>query len=182
MNIFILNSGRCGSKTFSIACKHITNYSSAHESRSRLLGIERLNYPKNHIESDCRLVYFLGRLDRLYGKDAFYVHLKRNIPDCIKSWEKRLINKGIIYAHTVCVLMNYEFAKTHNNAETFIIDYMDTVDENIKMFLKDKPNQMNFSLENAKADFRIFWDRIGAQGDKEKALKEWDIKHNASKN
>ena len=36
MNVFILNTGRCGSRTFARACAHITNYTSAHESRSGL--------------------------------------------------------------------------------------------------------------------------------------------------
>lgn len=76
MNIFVLNTGRCGSTTLIKACRHITNYSEAHESRCAMLGRERLNYPPNHIEADKRLVWLLGRLDKEYGDDALYVHLK----------------------------------------------------------------------------------------------------------
>lgn len=55
MNVFVLNSGRCGSTTFIAACRHITNYSSGHESRATLIGEERLAYPTQHIEADNRL-------------------------------------------------------------------------------------------------------------------------------
>lgn len=49
------------------------------------------------------------------------------------------------------------------------------------MFLKDKAHKMNFKLETAKEDFKVFWQAIGAQGDLEEALSEWDVKYNASK-
>ncbi|MEJ1383421.1 MAG: hypothetical protein RPV21_03475, partial [Candidatus Sedimenticola sp. (ex Thyasira tokunagai)] len=67
MNIFILNTGRCGSTTFIEACRHITNYSAAHESRIQLIGDRRLAYPQNHIEADNRLSWLLGRLEHTYG-------------------------------------------------------------------------------------------------------------------
>ncbi len=65
--------------TFIQACKHISNFSSSHESRCGLLAEARLDYPENHIEADDRLSWFLGRLDKQYGNSAFYVHLKRNV-------------------------------------------------------------------------------------------------------
>ena len=49
MNVFVLNTGRCGSMTFVEACRPITNFSSAHESRCAKLGAERFAYPDNHI-------------------------------------------------------------------------------------------------------------------------------------
>ena len=59
-------------------------------------------------------------------------------------------------------------------------DYIATVESNIEHFLQDKNNKMSFSLESAKDDFRVFWERIGAEGDLEMALSEWDINYNAS--
>ncbi|WJI25223.1 hypothetical protein RHP47_05945 [Thermosynechococcus sp. QKsg1] len=50
MNVFVLCTGRCGSVTFAKACTFITNFSSAHESRTFLLGEARLAYPDRHIE------------------------------------------------------------------------------------------------------------------------------------
>lgn len=66
MNIFILSTGRCGSTTFIQSCQHITNFSSAHESNIHKIGTDRIVYPQNHIESDNRLSWFLGRLEEHY--------------------------------------------------------------------------------------------------------------------
>ena len=44
MNVFVLNTGRCGSTTFIEACRHITNYSAAHESKTGRLGPARLRF------------------------------------------------------------------------------------------------------------------------------------------
>ena len=51
---------------------------------------------------------------------------------------------------------------------------------NIRLFLKDKSQQMDFALEQAKTDFPRFWERIGAEGDLDRALREWEISYNAS--
>ncbi|MES9978612.1 MAG: hypothetical protein ABW107_07665, partial [Candidatus Thiodiazotropha sp. 6PLUC5] len=67
MNIFILNSGRCGSTTFIKACEHITNYTTGHETRAHLTGDKRIDYPDNHIEADNRLSWILGRIDNKFG-------------------------------------------------------------------------------------------------------------------
>ena len=68
-----------------------------------------------------------------------------------------------------------------SNAVSVSLDYCDTVNSNIELFLKDKPNQMTFSLENAKEDYRKFWEFIGAEGDLDAALSEFGVHHNASK-
>lgn len=60
-------------------------------------------------------------------------------------------------------------------------DYCRTVNENIRCFLKDKPNHMAFRLENAANDWERFWTWIGAKGDFSASLGEWNIKHNARK-
>ena len=60
------------------------------------------------------------------------------------------------------------------------LDYCHTVNSNILLFLKDKPRQMHFRLEFAKEDFKLFWQLIGAQGDLDAALAEWDHKYNPS--
>lgn len=176
MNIFILNSGRCGSSTFIKACEHITNYTAAHESRSTLLGKQRLNYPSHHIEADNRLSWFLGRLDKQYADDAFYVHLSRDKQKTIESFSKRE-DFGIMKAYKEGILLG------GNNEQSSIQiaeDYICTVEENIQHYLKDKTNKMNFSLDNAKHDFADFWAAISAEGDLQSALNEWHISYNAS--
>jgi len=176
MNIFVLNTGRCGSTTFIKACQHMTNYSALHESRARYIGSRRLAYPANHIEADNRLSWYLGRLDREYGDNAFYVHLMRDRVATAESFRRRE-QFGIMKAYREGVLME---GTADQSALDIAADYVDTVEANIALFLKDKSNTMEVHLENAKADFAAFWQRIGAQGDLQAALREWDTAHNDS--
>lgn len=176
MNIFILNAGRCGSTTFINACSHITNFTAAHESRCTLTGEQRLAYPGNHIEADNRLCWLLGRLDRKYGNQALYVHLTRNKVDTADSFARRY-KFGIMKAYRQGILQD---GQDNQSAHDLACDYLDTVESNITLFLGSKTGVIDFRLENAKQDFDIFWNTIGAEGDLEKALAEWDIAYNSS--
>lgn len=176
MNVFVLNSGRCGSTTFIEACRHISNYTAAHESRVSMIGEQRFAYTANHIEADNRLCWLLGRLDRTYGDTALYVHLRRSPGATADSFVKRR-EFGIMKAYREGILMD---GQPGQSAHDHALDYIDTVEANIEHFLRGKSNQMIFRLENAKADFSEFWNRIGAEGDLRFALAEWDISHNAS--
>lgn len=178
MNVFILNTGRCGSTTFIKACQHISNYSSAHESRCHLLGDDRFAYPAKHIEADNRLAWFLGKLDRYYGDDAIYIHLKRDHAATASSYAKRLFPGGIIPAYRQGIL---QFLPDEVPIMSVCLDYYETVNSNIELFLKDKSRKMDFALENASEDFARFWNLIEAQGDLAAALAEFDIAYNASK-
>lgn len=173
-NVFVLSTGRCGSLTFERACSHITNFTAAHESQARILGDAHFHYPPNHIEIDNRLSWFLGRIDKVYGQNAYYVHLTREMEKVAASYEKRF-GSGIIRGYTKGMMMG-----KHNKsvAREMCIDYCKTVNANIELFLKDKPLQMNFELENASSRFKEFWAWIGAEGDYEKAALEWTINHN----
>ncbi|MET0053160.1 MAG: hypothetical protein ABW095_19050 [Candidatus Thiodiazotropha sp.] len=175
MNIFVLNSGRCGSTTFIRACQHITNYTSAHESRSRLTGNDRFAYPDGHIEADNRLSWLLGRLDHHYADHAAYVHLTRAADACAASFVKRA-DFGIMKAYREGILMEPQGLTDETLAE----DYLVTVETNIALFLRDKTRVYRVRLEQAETDFRLFWEGIGAQGDLDAALAEWGIRHNAS--
>ena len=75
MRVFVLSPQRCGSVTFSAACSHIKNFTSGHETREKL----EVQYPDNHIEVDNRLAFFLGRIEKNYGDNAYYVFLKRGL-------------------------------------------------------------------------------------------------------
>jgi hypothetical protein len=161
MNVFILNTGRCGSLTFSRACRHITRP-------------ERLNYPDNHIEADNRLSWFLGGVDSKYGDSAVYVHLMRNRTDTAKSFMRRYPH-SIIKAYRQAILKG-----SSDNPMAICLDYCETVDSNIESFLEDKTRKMDFRIESAKEDFVRFWEMIGAEGDMEAALAEFDIRYNAS--
>jgi hypothetical protein len=176
MNIFVLNTGRCGSTTFIRACEHMSNYTAAHESRLPLIGEQRLDYPPNHIEADNRLSWYLGRLEQKYGDGAFYLHLKRDREEVAMSYAKRR-EFGIMKAYREGILLGGREQQTDLD---LALDYVDTVEANIAHFLKDKSMTMELNLASAQADFSQFWQRIDAQGDLHRALAEWQVKYNAS--
>lgn len=175
-NVFVLSTGRTGTVTLTRACQHIKNYSCSHESRSRLLGESRLAYPEHHIEIDNRLVWMLGRLDQKFGREAFYVHMKRNPEATAKSYfNRRCGNITILPAYQRGILKRLDRA----NMDT-ARDMIETVNRNIETFLKDKPYQMEFNLESAEIDMTRLFDFIGADVDEEVAMKEFEIRHNKS--
>jgi hypothetical protein len=177
MNVFVLCTGRCGSATFIEACHFIKNYSSAHESRTSLLGADRFAYPVNHIEADNRLTWVLGRLDAHYGNNAAYVHLTRDTYAVAKSFVARYAG-GIIKAYRGKGIV----LGLPEDTDPLLValDYCHTVDTNIKSFLKDKTKTMDFRLEEADRDFPRFCDFIGAEVDMHSALQEFQVRHNAT--
>jgi hypothetical protein len=173
-NVFVLCTGRCGSTTFAKAASHIVNYTAGHETRSSLVGAERLAYPPNHIEVDNRLSWVLGRLEAKFGKDARYVHLLRDPVQTARSFEHRWNSaQGIITAYRDGILMG-----STEDKSAVCADYVETVTENIRAFLADKPHQMEFRLENAERDWEQFWGWIGAEGDFDASKSEWSTAYN----
>lgn len=176
MNVFVLCTGRSGSTTFHRACRHITNYTSSHEANTSRIGAARLDYPDRHIEVDNRLSWLLGRLDAAFGDRAFYVHLTRDDHLTARSFDKRWSGRySIIRAYGEGVL------RRKDRSEDICLDYVHTVNANIALFLKDKTRAMSMRLEDARTGFETFWRTIGADGDLEGALREFDVKHNPSK-
>jgi hypothetical protein len=191
MNVFVLSTGRCGSTTFANACAKIANFSSAHESKNAkhrgtsLIPYQDLDFPENHIEVDNRLSWFLGTLEKVYGNDAFYVHLLRDREEVAGSFLNRWDNSGtnIIFAYAWGPLtLTRQDAKCLTQNEKLQVGrhYWDTVNDNIAHFLKDKPQQMTMWLHDIGDPFQRFWERIGAVGDLAGALAEWQTPHNAS--
>ena len=174
MNVFVLCTGRCGSTTFDEACRHITNFTSGHETRSTLFGPERLDYPDNHIEADNRLTWLLGRLDETYGERAYYVHLLRDPEAVARSFDQRWHRPAsIVSAYRNSIHMNPAADGLEAARE-----YVRTVTANITSFLKDKPHRMTVRLETIGEDFPRFWEWIGAEGDLAAAMAEWETQHN----
>ena len=189
MNVFVLCTGRCGSTTFARACGHMTNYTSAHESRRRpempLRTRQDVRYPGNHIEVDNRLSWFLGALDHEYGGDAFYVHLLRDREEVAASflnrWEKRQTNIMFAFAWG---MLTYPYDQVTQLSQDQRLEiarvYWDTVNANIRAFLRDKPRQMTVWLHEIKDSFPQLWNHIGATGDLPAAMRTWDTAYNAS--
>jgi len=173
MRVFVLTTGRSASTTFARACAHIENYTVGHESRWGLLGEARLAYADQHIEVDNRLTWLLGLLDARFADDAFYVHLVRDRDAVARSYCGRRLGRGsIIRAYSQGIL--YRSQTTIDDC----LDYWDTVNANITLFLKDKTRVLTFELPQAVDSFTNFWDRIGAQGDLDAALAEWQLPYN----
>lgn len=176
LNVFVLCTGRCGSVTFAKACSHAANFTVGHESRARISGRLRLRYPRGHIEVDNRLSWFLGRLESKYGNNAYYVHLFRNAEETAVSLNKRWhLHESIMRAYADQIHM-----ARPKDPMAMCRDYIQTVTENIELFLRDKKNVSRISLETVRDLFPEFWTRIGAEGDLASAIKEWNTKHNAS--
>lgn len=180
MNVFVLCTGRCGSTTLVEACKHISNYSAGHETRSNRFGDARLDYPLNHIEADNRLSWFLGRLGDRYGSAATYVHLIRNEEATARSYFRRW-ESGIMVAYHGGILQRlYQTGLSDADRLDICRDYCRTVNTNIRYFLRDKPRTMTFRLEHAHEDFLRLWSMIDAQGEQAYALDALSTRFNAS--
>ncbi len=178
MNVFILSTGRCGSTTFARACGHITNFTAAHESRIGRIGPDRLEYPDNHIESDNRLIWFAGRLERRYGDGARYVHLRRDDERTAASYSRRMERGLIMYAYGRGIYQGLP-PRLENIRMDIARDYVRTVNANIEDYLADKTHRMEFRIENAREDFQRFWEFIGAEGDLQAALAEFETAYNS---
>ena len=172
MNVFVLCTGRCGSVTWAEACKHISNFTAGHESRWGRFGADRLDYPDRHIEVDNRLVWYLGLIDRLYGGDAFYVHLVRNRQAVIASYVER--HHRELMAGWRCIT-DMELAGTPEQRAS---DYVDAANAAIESFIRDKPYWLRVNIETAVDSFCEFCSAIGAVVDDAKALPVLLRRHN----
>lgn len=182
MNVFVLCTGRSGSTTFIEACKHITNYTAGHETRSKIIDHTRFDYPDNHIEGDNRLSWFLGALDEKYGDNAYYVHLIRDKEPTIASFGKRWkLSGSIIKAFSEGILMQQGKRLSDIEKKNVASQYYDTVNSNIRAFLKDKTHTTTIRLETIEEGFTQFWKDIGAEGEIDMAVKTLGVQHNVSK-
>ena len=172
MRIFVLCTGRCGSKTFAKACEHVTNYTAAHESgRWNRYSLE---YPENHIEVDNRLAWFLGRLDNRYP-GAFYVHLLRDEEATTRSYALRAkMPTQIVHGFMFAIKQGQ-----HGDPARESREMVATINANIRHFLREKPH-MTIDIETADKSFPAFWERIRAEGRLDAALGELKKRHNQS--
>lgn len=174
-NVFVLCTGRNGSVTFAKACGLLTNYTSGHETHWRVTGDARTNYPNNHIEVDNRLSFFLGALDQKYGDDAIYVHLRRDPNEVAESYNKRWhVLGGLMKNWTAGISggINLDLP-----AARFMID---TIEQNITHFLKDKTQKIVIQLDTLAQQMPEFLEMIGAKGDMDAVMATLVETHNPS--
>lgn len=188
MNVFCVGTGRCGTKTFSVACSHLHNFTSGHESNARRIGADRLRYPPNHVEADARLTWFLGGLLRCYP-DAFFVWLRRDREQVVQSYVRREIQArahgelGILHSFGLGLpgmvgmpVIGWGEAELVEAARA----YCQTVEDTISLAFRVIPEaqRMHLELRTIRNDFWRFMAAIGAEGDRDRAVAEWDHKHN----
>lgn len=174
-HVFVLCTGRCGSVTFAKACEHFTNFTVGHET-NRATGSARLEYPVGHIEVDNRLAWFLGRLDERYGDEAFYVHLLRDEEQVAASYDRRWhLHASMVRGFDKSICMHPEPEPEAAR------DLVATVNANIRAFLRNKPHVITGDIDDVRAWFSRFASTIGAVGDLDAALADFDNRHNASK-
>jgi len=164
--------------TVARACGHLSNFNSAHESRARVLGEARLDYPESHIEVDNRLSWFLGGLEKRYGGEPLYVHLRRDAEATARSFEARW-GMGIIRAFAQTIIAHPEEWPAEDRL-TLCREYVQTVTANIELFLRDKPSTMTVWLDDYKTWFPDLWRRIEGEGNLDAALAEFAVRHNAT--
>jgi hypothetical protein len=202
VRVFVLTTGRTGSVTYSNAAGHATNFTAAHESRGDVLGPDRLEYPDDHVEVDNRLSWFLGSLHRRYGDDAGYVHLLRDEDEVARSYAARWPGtrlprrKPIVAARKA---IGYIRGDNHASLPVAFsqgivmrkhVDAADrlgacklmvrTINDNISLFLEDRPHRLVLHLEDGADGFERLWKQFGLEGDLAAARREFDVRHNAS--
>lgn len=172
-NAFVLSTGRCGALTFQEACRHATNYTIGLQSRKAARGDERVAYPDRHIEIDHCLAWFLGWLEKTYGDGAVYVHLTRDPLSVAESYDRRWTSRDsipMVYARGML--------KSRLLGPRPCTDLVHTVTENIEAFLAGKSRVHHIDIASPETGFRAFWSDIGAEGDLEAALCEFERRHN----
>jgi hypothetical protein len=181
-HIFVLSPGRSGSKTFAEACKYLTNYTAAHESRGGKIGEERFNFPTSHIEADNRLTWFLGSMaERFDDKNVLYVHLSRDFNQTVDSFVHRLRNSdyrsSIIRAFAHGILMKPGDWTPEEEVELCRL-YVQTIHSNINEFVKNRQHQL-VQLGDSGTSFNSFIDSISPEGDIDRVKSTWLEVHNA---
>jgi hypothetical protein len=147
-----------------------------------MLGMSRFEYPDQHIESDNRLSWLLGTLERIYGDEPIYVHLTRNREKVIKSYAKRYDRnyiEGIMQGFGHGILQK---SQTYKDLELPKLAemYVNVVTDNIQCFLSDKSKVVRMDVDDPVASVREIWKLGLMQGNLQKATDEWMITHNRS--
>ena len=185
MRVFILGTGRCGTKTAAAAAAHLTNYTSAHERTPLLRAQAPLTFPDQHIESDAGLTFLLRPLaDRLPpGEAVLFVHLQRRRAEVVRSWVKR--GPRIGPARWAPIGLRVKDATKLSPAQWHTACELchDAMIGQIQTFLstRAKSEVAHLWLHEAEASWPAILDRIGAEGDLAASAREWRTQHNATR-
>jgi hypothetical protein len=183
MKVFVLGTGRNGTKTFARACEHLTNYSVSHNTIREGAGFDHkmraLESKDNHIEVDDRFSWLLPVLERLHGADAYYVHLWRDTAKVVRSYTKprRLHLQGSLlntFYHGILGTPVEKRKVSVADAEKAGALCVEVINKNIEHFLAGKPHQIFIDIDHPAEKFRRFLEEIGAEGDVDAAVAEFE--------
>ena len=183
MRVFVLSVGRVGSTTLARACSHIHGFTAAHESRAKLLGDERFDYPDQHIEVDHRLSWFLGDLGRRFDDEqTLYVHQTRDRDEVVESWLGRwdsLFRPTMVraFGHGI-IMQSHEWSDAQRRR--VVEFYVDSVNANIAEFIRHRRHE-HFDIATAIEDFDHLVESLGAPCDRDAAVAQLRTRHNASR-
>jgi len=172
MRVFVTGTGRCGTVSFSVACKFADNYTVGHESRNGLLC-----YPDNHIEVSAHMRCCISHLALKYP-DAKWVHLVRAPEPCIKSLSN--LDDGLVMRayetlyETVCPGRN-----PSDIAYRYYWSEKDSIDAQLEARVSND-RRITMQLESIKDEWHRFWDWAGLSGDFAASLASWDVPHNTT--
>lgn len=115
-------------------------------------------------------------MEKVYGTEPLYVWLRRDRVATAESWSRRTeIPTSQINAWPKAAFFG---AKGYSPLEIAQL-MVDSTEDNIQLFLKDK-NYIEAWIENPIPPFAQMWEQIGAEGDYESAIAEFEIRHNAT--
>jgi hypothetical protein len=170
--VFVTCIGRCGSVSFSEACKFSTNYKVGHES---LCGL--LEYPDNHIEVSCHLRCVILHLTNKYP-GALWVHLVREPVASIKSLS--LLEDGaVVRAYKS---LYYSVMPSYQPGDMAMRMYWaenDAIKVQLRALVPEN-RRREMHLETIKDEWSGFWKWIGADGDYNASLAAWDVRRNTT--
>lgn len=172
MRVFVVGTGRCGTSTFYQACRHVANFTAGHESAARTLGL--YPYPDGHIEVAAHLSMAMGRVMRAH-QSARWVHLIRDRDDAVRS----LASQSQVQLDSFA---RHWFQAFQADPNEVAAAFYDCVNANIERMLETVPPQRSktLQLERIGDQWQEFWDWIGAEGDFEASLAEWERRYNSS--
>ena len=177
MKVAVLTAGRSGSSSLYHACKAVRNFTAGHDSGEGLLAADRCVLRDGHIEIDTRFAWFLGRLGEQDQGDCFFVHLIRNSDAVAQSYDRRWVNpRSIIRGYAEAILQRDKVRSDLSIAR----DLVDTVDANIRVFLKDRRHCI-IRMDYWQEDLPKFFAAIDADVDLDAAFAEFARRHNASR-
>lgn len=158
-NVFVVGTGRCGTTTFAMACRHASNFTAAHESKAE-------QYPRNHIEVDPPLAFRIANLRSRY--DCRIILLRRlDKAACVKS----MASHDPLICAAFGNMVKHDPQCTAEKGADLLYDAINGL-ENLC--------DLTVDLETAKQQWGTVWEWIGCQGDLQRSLEEWNVKHNAS--